>query len=166
MCLRWAVFYVLAFVQPPIPRCVDLTDPPGRLFGTLFRAQTNTPDQTVERDWRQAMPRAEPALSLALRPLSAVVGAATLRGRQSPRPLRPAARRRKAADTPLKGVLRASAGRVSWGRGAVPGQPPSGLTWVLSRRPKREQSEREGRSAAAPGWACLQTFGSNYDSHR
>ena len=40
------------------------------------------------------------------------------------------------------------------------------LTWVLSRRPKREQSEREGRSAAAPGWACLQTFGSNYDSHR
>jgi len=29
-------------------------------------------------------------------------------------PLRPAARRRFAADTPLKGVLRASAGRVSW----------------------------------------------------
>ena len=34
------------------------------------------PDQTVERDWRQAMPRAEPALSLAPLPLSAVVGAA------------------------------------------------------------------------------------------
>jgi len=94
MRLRWAVFYVLAFVQPPIPRCVDLTDPPGRLFGTLFRAQTNTPGQTVERDGRQAMPRAEQALNRAPLHLSAVVGVATLRGRQSPRPLRPAARRR------------------------------------------------------------------------
>ena len=51
-------------------------------------------DQTVERDWRQAMPRAEPALSRAPRHLSAVIGAATLRGRQSPHPLRLAARRR------------------------------------------------------------------------
>ena len=41
-------------------------------------------DQTVERDWRQVMPRAEPTLSLAPLRLSAVVGAATLRGRQSP----------------------------------------------------------------------------------
>ncbi len=30
-------------------------------------------DQTVERDWHQAMPRAKPAQSLALRPLSAVL---------------------------------------------------------------------------------------------
>jgi len=93
------------------------------------------------------MPRAEPALSRAPLHLPAVVGAATLRGGGSPHPLRLAARRRKAADSPLKGVLRASAGRVScphplrlaarrrkaadtgrvpWGQGAVPGQPPSG----------------------------------------
>ncbi len=102
-------------------------------------------------------------------------GAAALagrgRGRHAARtgittPVTPSGPPPRTADTPLKGVLRASAGRVPWGQGAVPGQPPSGLTWVLSRRPKREQSEREGRSAAAPGWACLQTFGSNYDSHR
>ena len=37
-------------------------------------------DQTVERDWRQAMPRAEPALSLAPLRLSAVVGAAITTG--------------------------------------------------------------------------------------
>jgi len=67
------------------------------------------------------MPRAEPARSLAPLPLSAVVGAATLRGRQSPHPVRLAARRRKAADSPLKGVL--GTGRVSWG------QPPSGYPW-------------------------------------
>jgi len=40
----------------------------------------DTPDQTVERDWWQAMPRAEPALSLAPLPLSAVVGAAIKTG--------------------------------------------------------------------------------------
>jgi len=46
-----------------------------------------TADQTAERDWRQAMPRAEPALpQVAPLRLSAVVGAATLRGRQSPHP--------------------------------------------------------------------------------
>ena len=45
--------------------------------------------QTVERDERQAMPRAEPALSLALLPLSAMVGAAI----------------RTAITTPVKGVL-------------------------------------------------------------
>ena len=33
-------------------------------------------DQTVERDWRQAMPCAEPARSLAPLPVLAVVGAA------------------------------------------------------------------------------------------
>jgi len=42
--------------------------------------------QTAERDWRQAMPRAEPARSLATLRLPAVVGAASLRGRQSPHP--------------------------------------------------------------------------------
>jgi len=44
-------------------------------------------DQTVERDGRQAMPRAEPALpQVATLRLPAVVGAATLRGRESPHP--------------------------------------------------------------------------------
>ena len=76
------------------------------------RPLPDTPDQTVERDWRQAMPRAEPAQSLAPLLLPAVVGAATLRGRESPHPLHLAARRRKAADT----------GRVSWGHSdASPG---------------------------------------------
>jgi len=50
------------------------------------RPLPDTPDQTVERDWRQAMPRAEPALSLAPLLLPTVAGAATLRGRQSPHP--------------------------------------------------------------------------------
>jgi hypothetical protein len=40
------------------------------------RPLPNTPAQTVERDWRQAMPRAEPALSLAPLRLPAVAGAA------------------------------------------------------------------------------------------
>ena len=102
-------FYEVAFVKPPKQRCVDLTDSPGRLFGTLFRAQTRdlpprvirfphlqrrghptsarVADQTVERDGRQAMPRAEPALpQVATLRLPAVVGAATLRGRESPHP--------------------------------------------------------------------------------
>ena len=91
MCLRWAVFYVLAFVQPPIPRCVDLTDPQvaflehyserrpapsprtDHSFAPLAAAgvpdlcptSARVADQTVEWDWRQAPPRAEPALSLA-----------------------------------------------------------------------------------------------------
>jgi len=52
-----------------------------------------------ERGRRQAMPHAEPALSLLTLHLPAVIGAATLRGRQSPHPL-----------------------RVSWG-------PPSGYPW-------------------------------------
>jgi hypothetical protein len=51
---------------------------------------------------------AGPALSLAPPRLSAVVGAASQRG--LPHPLHRAARR-QAADTPLKDVLRASAGR-------------------------------------------------------
>ena len=46
--------------------------------GLLWRRERPTSarlaDQTVERDWRQAMPRAEPALSLATLPLLAVVG--------------------------------------------------------------------------------------------
>jgi len=51
------------------------------LFSPLARGEVaqplpGTPDQTVERDWRQAMPRAEPALSLTPLPLSAVIGAA------------------------------------------------------------------------------------------
>jgi len=53
------------------------------------------------------MPRAEPALSRAPLPLLAVVGAATLRGRGSPHPLRPAARRRKAARKRGQGLRRA-----------------------------------------------------------
>jgi len=44
----------------------------------------DTPDQTVERDWQQAMPRAEPALSLAPLHLSAVVGAAITTGITTP----------------------------------------------------------------------------------
>ena len=41
-------------------------------------------DQTVELDWRQAMPRAEPALSRAPRHLSAVIGAAITTGVATP----------------------------------------------------------------------------------
>jgi hypothetical protein len=47
----------------------------------------DAPNQTVEQDGRQAMPRAEPALpQVAPLRLPAVIGAATLRGRESPHP--------------------------------------------------------------------------------
>ena len=70
--------------------------PKSHSFSPLAAAETpdlcptsaRVTDQTVERDWRQAMPRAGPALSRAPLPLSAVVGAATLRGRQSAPPSR------------------------------------------------------------------------------
>jgi len=71
-------------------------------------------DQTVERGWRQAMPRAEPALSLAPLLLSAVVGAAFTTGMTTP--VTPSGPPPRTADT----------GRVSCPQGAVPGQPPSG----------------------------------------
>ena len=96
------------FCKPPKQRCVDLTAPqvaflehyserrpatcPQESFvfptcsGGGARPLPDTPAQTVERGWRQAMPRAEPALSRATLPLPAVIGAATLRGRQSPHP--------------------------------------------------------------------------------
>ena len=101
------------------------------------------------------MPRAEPALSRARLPLSAVIGAAITTGITTPVP--PSGPPPRTADSPLKGVLRANAGRVScphplrpaarrrkaadtgrvpWGQGAVPGQPPSGYPWesdVLAR---------------------------------
>jgi hypothetical protein len=54
----------------------------SRLLAPLRGARRGCPTsallaaQAVERDWRQAMPRAEPALSLAPLPLSAVIGAA------------------------------------------------------------------------------------------
>ena len=76
-------------------------------------------DQTVERDWRQAMPRAEPALSRAPLRLSAVVGAAISTGITTP--VTPSGPPPRTADTPLKGVL--GTGRVSWE------QPPSGYPW-------------------------------------
>jgi len=44
----------------------------------------DTPAQTAERDGRQAMPRAEPALSLARLPLSAVIEAAITTGITTP----------------------------------------------------------------------------------
>jgi hypothetical protein len=79
------------------------------------------------------MPRAEPALSLAPLPLSAVIGAAITTGITTP--VTPSGPPPRTADSPLKGVL--GTGRVScphplrvpWGQGAVPGQPPSGYPW-------------------------------------
>jgi len=141
MCLRWAVFYVLAFVQPPIPRCVDLTDPPGRLFGTLFRAQTRDlpkshsfsplaaagapdlcPTRPRRRSDRRSDRRAGRAAGHAPRRAGPEPGAAALvgrgRGRHAARtaittPVTPSGPPPRTADT----------GRVSWG------QPPSGYPW-------------------------------------
>jgi hypothetical protein len=101
---------------------LTLSDPPGRLLGTLFRAQTRDlpprvlrfphlqrrerptsariPAQTVERDWRQAMPRAEPALSRAPLHLLAVAGAAITTG----------------ITTPVKGVLGTTTVRLPLGK--------------------------------------------------
>jgi len=59
---------------PPSPRTDPSFSPLARGGGA--RPLPDTPDQTVERDWRQAMPRAEPALSRAPLPLLAVIGAA------------------------------------------------------------------------------------------
>ena len=53
---------------PPSPRTNPSFSPLARGGGA--RPLPGTPAQTVERDWRQAMPRAEPALSLALRAAS------------------------------------------------------------------------------------------------
>ena len=53
-------------------RVHGITDPS---FSPLAEEEEAT-NQTVKRDGQQAMPRAEPALSLAPLPLSAVVGAA------------------------------------------------------------------------------------------
>jgi len=64
-------------------------------------------DQTVERDWRQAMPRAEPALSLAPLPLPAVVGAAIT----------------TAITTPVKGVLGTTTLRLPLGFPGVTARP-------------------------------------------
>ena len=56
--------------------------PPARILRFPHLQQRGRPtsariaDQTVEVDWRQAMPRTAPALGLATLPLSAVVGAA------------------------------------------------------------------------------------------
>ena len=72
------------------------------------RPLPDTPNQTVERDWRQAMPRAEPTLSRALLHLSAVAGAAITTAITTP--VTPSGPPPRTADT----------GRVSWG------QPPSG----------------------------------------
>jgi hypothetical protein len=101
-------------------------------------------DQTVERDWRQAMPHAEPALSLAPLHLSAVVGAAIRTG----------------ITTPVKGVLGTTTLRLT----AEFTRPRRVCTAYLTPTPppNAEAADKERRrrgSGAVTGWAaaCLST---------
>ena len=72
--------------RPPPARILRFPHLRQRERPTSAGPLPDTLGQTVERDGRQAMPRAEPALGRATPHLPAVAGAATLRGRESPPP--------------------------------------------------------------------------------
>ena len=116
------------------------------------RPLPDTPNQTVERDWRQAMPRAEPTLSRALLHLSAVAGAAITTAITTP--VTPSGPPPRTADT----------GRVSCPQGlcrdnhrpATPGKA-QGLTWcyyTLTAATLARLSLWDSASADAPLTPC------------